>query len=205
MWRQLAADLENDLRVAVKRDCAGVSPPAVTVEECCDVPTKAGQPVAGERLTPDREAVSEPQLPVPRIDEDDPGRLERPQRICARSAQDVGTAPTLRRGDPDPGGDRHDQPAREQLDVDPERPIGLPQAWESRDRCAPRHEPGHRRERERGSGSDRARTLVGAKLRRMLCVAPAAAGRRGQHDRENEWREARDDARDDARRRRERT
>jgi hypothetical protein len=160
--------------------------PATTVQERDDVAPEAGQPVARERLPPDREEIAECSWTASRIDQDDAGRLEAAQGIEARSAQHVGTAPALRRRDTDTGGDGHDKAAGEKLDMDPERPRDVSLAWESRNRDGARHSAGHGREREPRSSPDRMRPLIWTKRHLRLLAARAAARRHGQDARQGD-------------------
>ena len=106
MRRNVRADLEDDLLVAVKRDRAHGAVPALRGDVRTNTAAEAEQAIACEPSAPDGEEVTEREPPRP-IELEDPRRRRRPHAIGTR----------VRARDTYAARDDHDPTARKELDV----------------------------------------------------------------------------------------
>jgi hypothetical protein len=184
MWRDVAADLEHDLRVEAEVQRAWVPVPASTVDVHRDRTAERQEPVVAESLAPDAEEPSERGLALVI---DDAARIERPDTRAAARRADA-AEPPARSLETDRRRDDDDPPPGEQLEVNARTSLdrGLT-TGEVRDRRPRRRMEARACSDRRRNGADRSSRNSGTKpsrahrrqaMRAIVCllVSAVAAG-----------------------------
>jgi hypothetical protein len=128
MRRDVSAELEHDLSVPSQRNRAQIATPALPPDEGKDRGRRpeAGNPMRADLLSPESEEIAESRAAA-EAHLDNPGRIERPERIGAAAGYDPRKIQPGGFRDSDRSRHDHDLPSDEQLEVDAESscPAGL--------------------------------------------------------------------------------